>query len=152
MDKHKRRTRLCDSWLVRRSILWFRAHLLDWEEALYSLWLCLYWIYLNILKCFSLVTHAGRFSQVNWLLFWQDCCFGTLAVTVKFVFEHTSSIKKRLCTPSDWVYSDYVQVVSFFCFLNVTLADLVEAVDCFGKLAVTVALPLAVFEFISITL
>ena len=30
-----------------------------------------------------------------------DCCFGTLAVTVKFVFEHTNSIKKRLCTPSD---------------------------------------------------
>ena len=35
-----------------------------------------------------------------------DCCFGKtcfgmLAVTVKFVFEHTSSIKKRLCTTSD---------------------------------------------------
>ena len=31
------------------------------------------------------------------------------------------------------------------------LADLVKAIDCFGKLAVTVALPLAIFELISIT-
>ena len=28
------------------------------------------------------------------------------------------------------------------------LADLVKAIDCFGKLAVTVALPLPVFELI----
>ena len=62
-----------------------------------------------------------------------------IAVTVKFVFENTSSIKKRLCTPSGCDYSDYV-----VCFLNGMLADLVLAIDCFGKLAVTVALPLAV--------
>ena len=37
------------------------------------------------------------------------------------------------------------------CFLNGTLADLVKAIDCFSKLAVTVALPYAVFELISIT-
>ena len=43
-------------------------------------------------------------------------------------------------------------MVLFFCFLNGTLADLVKAVDCFSdKLAVTVSLPLAVFELISIT-
>ena len=60
-------------------------------------------------------------------------------MTVKFVFENTSSIKKRLCTPSDCDYSDYV-----VCFLAGMLADLVKAIDCFGKLAVTVALPLAV--------
>ena len=41
-----------------------------------------------------------------------------------------------------------------FCFLHDALADLIKAIDCFGKLAVTVALPLAVsavFELISIT-
>ena len=42
-------------------------------------------------------------------------------------------------------------MVLFFRFLNGTLADLVKAIDCFGKLAVTVALQLAVLELISIT-
>ena len=41
----------------------------------------------------------------------------------------------------------------WFCFFlfNGMLADLVKAIDCFGKLAVAVALPLVVFELISIT-
>ena len=84
-----------------------------------------------------------------------DCCFaktvnffGTLAATV---FELTSSIKKRLCMPSDWVYSDYVYSGFVFCFLNGTLADLVKAVDCFDKLTWLWHQPLAFFKLISIT-
>ena len=58
------------------------------------------------------------------LLFWHTCRDCQICN-----FEHTTSIKKRLYTASDCVYSDYF----VFCFLNGMLADLVKAIDCFGR-------------------
>ena len=43
-----------------------------------------------------------------------DCCFGTLVVTVKFVFEHTSSIKKGFVRP---LIEFIVIMFKWFCFL-----------------------------------
>ena len=150
MDKHKllNSDTLCDSWLVRFVI----SSTLAWLERGFRFPQIMF-----IVNIFEHI-HIWIYSSVFFLSYRTladfvkaiDCCFGTLAVTVKFVFEHTSSIKKRLCTTSDWVYRDYVQVVLLL-FLNGMLAGLVKAIDCFGKQAVTVALPLAVFELISIT-
>ena len=77
----------------------------------------------KLFKCFFLkLSHAGRFCQGN-------CWFGMLAMTVKFVFEHTSSIKKGFVRP----LIEFIVIISgfVFCFLNDTLADLVNAIDCY---------------------
>ena len=50
-------------------------------------------LYLLNIQVFFLLSTLADFVKTI------DCCFGTLVVTVKFVFEHTSSIKKGLVRP-----------------------------------------------------